>query len=207
MGDIINIATGDKWPNTYVQDHMREALSRHELRIKLMDDKAGVSVWSMSRPSTCAYSAQIIFSPEGIVLQGDIGFGSHQTGICSHSGYGIEWFSSRKSENYLCEKFLTREFVPEEAAETIAGWLKSPEDYGLEEEFQIRGLREIVSNLMDNDLVDATRLYDELNLLDVDTSEGVPGWGYNRSDAGWLCAVQQRFSELFQETELWQKGE
>ena len=39
-------------------------------------------------------------------------------------------------------------------------------------------------------------LYREIEEL-FGHAEDIPGTGYNPADAGWLCAIQQRFSQLY----------
>jgi hypothetical protein len=179
---------------TYVKQHMRESLRDHVLTPVLEDEATGISVWNLHREGTRIMKVQVTFTPEGIFIMGDLCPGLY--GVGSALGYGIGWFGSQKSEGYLCEKFLTREWVPEYAAEEVEDILKVPEDYGLTPD-AVEGLRMVVAALRDDTSYSETRLYDDLDLAEYPLDDGVPGYGYEPSDAGWLCAIQQRFAELY----------
>jgi hypothetical protein len=185
-------------PGSYVKAHMREALKGHKLSVvSLSATRVGVSVFNMKRDGTRIMKVQISFTPEGIFIMGDLCPGLH--GVGSALGYGLGWFKGRKSEGYLCEKFLVTGFVAEYAADSIEDTLKDPEDYDLTPD-AVKGLREVITHLRDDSSYGETRLYDDLCLLDYPTDDGVPGYGYDPRDAGWLCAIQQRFAELWDDS-------
>jgi len=64
--------------------------------------------------STC-----FIFSPEGIILTGDLTPARHGRGATSCYGYGLGWFAGRLSDSYLCEKFLEKGWHADLAAEDL----------------------------------------------------------------------------------------
>jgi hypothetical protein len=205
---------------------MREALANHELKCIAEDGK--VQVWSMRRPNDSAFRVQVSFSPEGIAIQGDIGFGPNQGGICSDMGYGLNWFGCKKSESYLCEKFLREIWQPRVAKRDIADRLKQArEDFEkavpviIEEYIDLYGGEvdeaEVRSDPTEWGLDDEHKEVEGWKALYSWSEEDGPArlaelgsehfedfWDYGIgqdfpiSDAAWLCAVQQRFVELYQ---------
>lgn len=63
-------------------------------------------------------STLILFTPEGIIIGGDLcpGNDPRNSGVTSPIGYGLNWFAGRLSPVYLCEKFLYEGFHPAVAA-------------------------------------------------------------------------------------------
>jgi hypothetical protein len=192
---------------SYIEPHMREALADHEL-VKVLDqtvEKVGRFVaFTMRRPDGGRiYSVLVTFTPEGIVIQGDIQVGKHP-GIASCVGYGLGWFAGYLSEDYLCSKFLHKEHVPEVASEHLQyilaeGYLDGAE--GREE--KERAIREALaewtkyaSGPCSDGYAFGTFWQDTMN----NCLDGA-GQDYDPGDAGWLCAIQQRFAELYREIE------
>lgn len=179
---------------SYVQAHFVESLKDHQLECILNDKKTGISVWNMRRPGTRMYGVQITFSPEGIALQGDVVYGPGG-GLTSTCGYGLGWFSGYLSEDYLCEKFLQKQWVAEYAAEELEEELKNPEDYAIDEKM-IEPLKNIISQL--GEVIETgTQLWEALDDIDYCIDDGPPGWGYGPVEAMALCSVQQKFAELY----------
>lgn len=60
-------------------------------------------------------STLILFTPEGIIITGDLcpGNDPRNSGVTSSLGYGINWFAGKLSPCYLCEKFLSEGFHKE----------------------------------------------------------------------------------------------
>lgn len=180
---------------SYVAAHMRKSLENHQL-IQLVDLPNFQSFYLKDPSKGRMMSTLISFTPEGIVLQGDLTPSHH--GDVSALGYGLNWFAQDLSEYYLCEKFLTQEFVAEYA------------DRGMREEI-IRQRREgEITKDRARELwgevgvsgdftgpMDAYEFWTEE--LGYDDGHGCPGYGYAPGKAGWLCAIQQRFSQLYQE--------
>lgn len=133
-------------------------------------------------------STLILFTPEGIVLMGDLT--PERNGTVSAFGYGKGWFSSKLSGDYLCEKFLERRWISEIAEERLRDRKWNSEMYGEE---QAEQMISIADELSDNHGVEW--LSDELNEIGYDLSDGVPGIGYDSRERSWLIAIQQRFSE------------
>jgi len=181
---------------TYIEPHMRTALTGHTLTPLVRDEGARIEVWRMARAGTRAMSVQIAGTPEGICLMGDLHPGPDRNGCCSVFGRGLRWFSQEQmSESDLCSKFLTRAWVPEIAAETLRRWGANPGDYGLEA-CQAGTIRVLATRVHD---CDERQFYDALTELGLDDGDGIPGYGYPPEDAGWLCAIQERFSALYRE--------
>lgn len=146
-----------------------------------------------------------------ICITGDLCPGQNH-GVLSNWGYGLEWFASQKGENYLCEKFLRKEWRPEKCL----AWLEEE----LSEERKLIAAGEHAEN--DDDYREASnrveklqaiifeweelleeegptgihhRFYRDLGQGSVD--DGLPGMGYAPRDAGLLCAAQQAFARLY----------
>jgi hypothetical protein len=107
--------------------------------------------------------------------------------------YDLQWFIGNAGGDYLCSKFLDKKWQPEIASELMADWLVSDKDLTAEQ-------REVVEEALeelDSDGMGSERLWHALVNAEIDVSDGVPGTDYPRADAGWLCAVQQRFRDLY----------
>ncbi len=247
---------------TIVDSHMRESLENHILEQLLDTEK--FKAFKMKRPgSGRSMSTQILFTPEGIVISGDLCPRPGTRGVVSDLGYGLGWFSGRLSEGYLCEKFFVvgwhRELAEEELKRMIKavrwgdydsyGWTGKLEEVSEERREQHDELvrtRKTLKDLMVSDEADREEqikdtqeeigdLWKELRLLrekvvklravlvekvndllqrldwgDMDQmgfgdcwreinadAEDTPGWGYPPADGAWLCAIQQRFVELY----------
>ena len=98
----------------------REEFSRHELTL-LCGDQWYTAIWLLRKPGTSVYSVHICFTPAGIVLTGDVMFGDSRA-VATYPGYGVEWFASTLSPDYLAEKFLTKGWTQDRAREDAA-WL------------------------------------------------------------------------------------
>ena len=82
----------------------------------------------------------------------------------------------------------------------LADWLKEPEDWLVDDHQE--EIRELISggHYWKYDVPSQVELYEALNELSpCYVDDGVPGVGYPLHDAGWLCAAQQRFVELYAE--------
>ncbi len=248
---------------TIVDSHMRESLEGHILEQVL--DTRRFKAFKMKRPdSGRMMSTQIMFTPEGIVISGDLCPRPGTRGVVSDLGYGLDWFSGKLSENYLCEKFFVvgwhRALAEEELKVMIKavkrgdydsyGWTGELEEVSGERreqhdelvrtrktlkdlmvsdeadrEEQIKDTREEIDDLWkelrplrekvvklrselgdkiddllyktagSNDL-DVMGFYDGWREINED-AEDTPGWGYPPADGAWLCAIQQRFAELY----------
>lgn len=176
---------------TYIEPHMREALAEHVLETVLESEK--ISAYYLKRPGQGRMmSTLILFTPEGIVLQGDLTPG--QNGNVSALGYGRGWFSGRLSGGYLCEKFLNKVFRPDKAKRAIKeDIIEQRRDGSITKD----RARELWNDMPDGDEHDGRLFYefymDELGRDGCD----FPAYGYDLAEAGWLCAIQERFAALY----------
>ena len=173
----------------YVQPHMRDSFKNHRLEL-LSSGK--ITAFYMKEPNTRMMGVLIVFTPEGIAILGDLTPERHGTVSCY--GYGLYWFASHLSEDYLCEKFLEKKWVPEYAAETLR-------DSYFRENLSAEKCEELdkIANTIDGGEVDARFLHEGLCDLELYHGDLLPGYGYAPAEAGWLCAIQQKFSELHAE--------
>ena len=181
---------------TYIQEHMTAALRCHIL------ERKSDTHFVMRRPETGTYLLHVAEVGNHIVLTGDLTIGGPH-GCVSAGGYGLNWFSGRKSEEYLCEKFLTHKWQWEAAAEELRNWVEGDAAWLAKEEDR-EPLRRILDwdqgsgFHWDYDVPTAHELYEALREIEpCYVDDGVPGKDYPRADAGWLCAAQQKFAELF----------
>lgn len=236
-----------------VMKHMRETLRDHVLEEIPAGER--IKAFYIKEPGTRMGSSLILFTPEGIAIMGDLTPGR---GAMSVYGYGLSWFASELGEDYLCGKFLEKEWVPEYAADYCRWMAKEVRkgQYDDDEFLKVRKLANERANLghdlvllrkdlhgavegedvagmkaegrelcrklgeLRSQIVEARekvaalflelardveewaygceRFAEEVEEIEPGACEdGVPGYGYKPSDAGWLCAIQQRFSELY----------
>lgn len=184
--------------STYIWSHMVESLSEHRLTKTVSTDR--LTYYVMRRPDCGHYRVDLIFAAHRIWLSGDIALGANQHGVTSTLGYGESWFRGRLSETYLCEKFLPHVWQWEAAEEQIRDWIENPDSYETSPA-DIPRLKELLEPSFGvyGD-PQAHEVYE--HLLDIDQryiDDSIPGNDYPRGDAGWLCAIQQRFAALVEE--------
>ena len=186
----------------YVKEHMKKALANH--RLAFLVDEPDASVFVMKAPNTGIYSITILESRGHLCLFGDLTIGGPH-GCVSASGYGINWFSSQKSDDYLCSKFLEKSWHWEICEAELREIVSRAEE--LVE--VIEAAKEMLSEdyLWTWGTPTSQDVYEKLDNSRYDTSDGIPGHGYDPSDAGWLVAVQRRFSELFNDGQIYESIE
>lgn len=179
-----------------VKDYHRKALADHVL-IRKSDMH-----FVMRRPDSSFYSINIAEVGGHLVLVGDLTIGGPH-GCVSAGGYGFGWFSGVKSIDYLCSKFLKQTWEWEYALEYFPDWIANAEDYGYTDE-QVDLLKEFLSGsyLWPWGTPTSHDFYNALDDAGFDMSDGVPGYGYPIADAGWLGAVNEKFSELYTKEQL-----
>lgn len=196
---------------TYMHIHMPDALKHHVLTV--VCDTEDVKVYKMHRPGDSAYRVQITFSPEGIAIQGDVGLGPNQGGICTMTGgYGVGWFGREQSEGYLCSKFMVKQWQRRVVTRDLRAYqrdalaeLQDATDGGADEE-EIEGLKEVsdawshLVSFWDEDDTSDKELHEEGSQRIPDFWDYGIGMDYPLADAGWLVAIQQRFAALYAET-------
>lgn len=165
---------------------MRNALKDHKL-VKVQDGE--VLAFYLRKEDTLSMSTLLVFTPEGIAMMGDLT--PERNGSISSRSYGLKWFVGELSESYLCEKFLEQKYVPELAKQALLnpnGYLR--EDADEETISKLDNLANIIDSLSTHEL------YEHLTDMGY-ASECIPGYGYDPGEAGWLCAIQQKFAALY----------
>lgn len=108
-----------------IDKHMTESLKDHELT--MIADTPDIKAFYMKKPGTGIFSVLLMFTPEGIGLTGDLTFGDG--GLWSaRGGYGLGWFSSDLSEDYLCSKFLKSDHWDADRAANESVFEDNPDD-------------------------------------------------------------------------------
>lgn len=206
----------------YIRPHMRKALAGHMLTCLVSTDE--VHIYRMARPGVRAYCVLLAFTPEGIFIQGDVALGRDRGGIGTPVYKSLEWFAGQLSADYLCSKFLSKAWQREVASRDIVDQLHHAEQElaeACEDELRYRGLgeddvsdeelhaspavreyadavegwREVQDCLRDE--VSEHEIYEVYSKYFCDFLEYCIGYDYPLDDAGWLCAIQERFSQLF----------
>ena len=154
-------------------------------------------------------STLITFTPEGIVIMGDLC--PDENGVISCYGYGRAWFTGKLSSRYLCEKFLHQKWEPKAAIEWVKDHIESIKagdhdddpDYDNPPSPEVKKKREEMIEKftpligwLDSDM-DARQFYDALEEAGYVVDDGLPGWDYSWTEAGLLAALQQKFAELW----------
>lgn len=180
---------------TYIQPHMRECLKAHILEPLETGEK--VQAFYLKKPGQGrAMSTLILFTPEGIVLQGDLTPG--QNGNVSTIGYGLNWFRGELCGSYLCEKFLTKCYVPELVTDKLLAEILRQRREGELDQEKARECWDEVECEFEFDFSNPSDTYKFwTEELGNDDGDGCPGFGYRPGEAGWLCAIQERFAELY----------
>lgn len=179
---------------SFVTAAMKQSLANHVLEEALPFDKGFLAYYMKEPGQGRMMSTLFIFTPEGIVIMGDLcPGGPGNRGSISSYNYGIGWFSRKQSEYYLCEKFLSKEWqlvVAERwCREHIDEMKEDKEDLARLDEWQ-----ELLGRLQGGE-IGRDQLYDDLQDLDYEPED--EGYEYPLNTAGWLCALQQRFVELY----------
>ncbi len=139
-------------------------------------------------------STLIIFSPEGIILCGDLCPGKDNYGVISSVGYGPTWFSEPKSLGYLAEKFR----VPQVWSAEIAAKYFDHDNHrdGLTED-QLEDFNDVVDDLKNGRIESDRDMYDRLDGI-VDLCDGIPGYQPDPDMLGHIAAINRKFAELYQ---------
>lgn len=172
---------------TYVTDYMKQQLVEHTLEV------AGGCL-RMGKPETVFYEVFLAEVANRLCITGDIMLGGNLHGVVSAPGYSLDWFGGELSESYLCEKFLRKEWQWEVVVEDMNALFESGE---AEDWWENTGkIRDFLRN-PEWRYGEPTiqEFYEFMEGVGNDGSE-LPGHDYPRGEAGWLCAIQQRFVEL-----------
>jgi hypothetical protein len=195
---------------SYVKPSMKDALKNHVLEEALPQTEEFRAFYMKEPGQGRMMSTLFIFTPEGIVIMGDLcPGGPNNQGSISDYNYGLAWFSGRLSEHYLCSKFLRQEWQAEAALEWIGEHIKdighddgpgfdddNTADSKKKHKAKVEEFREIERDLLGGEMGES-HFRDDLERAGYSVDDELPGYDYPRKTAGWLCALQQRFSELF----------
>lgn len=110
--------------------YVRQLDGEHGARLSVLMESAD-GKWKAFRiskhPDHFTMSADIIFTPNQIILTGDVR--PVRGGCMSDFGYGLDWFASRLDSSYLSEKFLQKKWSQVKA---INAWQERIEQYKVE---------------------------------------------------------------------------
>lgn len=181
---------------TLVNDAQRETLERHVLDVHV--DTPQLKAWYLRDPRREVgriNSVMILGTREGIVITGDLCPGVN--GALNACGYDVDWFAGKLSEDYLCSKFLRRTFVPEQGAAELRRRIVERRRDGSDyiSKTVARETFDAVSNAEKWHELSAERAY--AIATDADIEFDSLGYGWDPVEAGWLCAIQQRFAALY----------
>ena len=181
---------------SYINDGHRTILSRHELRLVTEDLSQKTSIWSLQAPGTREYSALISFTPEGMAITGDIRIKSNGVHSAPGSGCTLAWFRGHLNEDYLIEKFdLDSTWDQERAWWDLVDIIKQLDIH--DDAHMLRQLVPIAGDLA-SVTVDHDTFLKRIEMTGYeDTDRSLPGWGVAVTQAGWLCAIQWKFKELW----------
>lgn len=188
---------------SYITEQMRKELADHVLvehdEPTYCMQRLGTSVFESSGARTIVRIGEFA---DRLCVAGDIRLGANNYGLVSAPGYGIYWFADDLSEAYLCEKFFRKEWRWDASVEAIRWLIKFDEDAD-EDGWWTRHATELSAYLADpkwryDDTPNEWEFREKMASLGFDSEVGDPlGCDYPRKQAGWLCAIQQRFRELY----------
>lgn len=172
-------------------------MSLASLQLQCVCATKNVRSFRMAKHGTRINSVQITETREGLVIQGDLCPGRH--GVCSDPGYDLDWFARSSSPSYLAEKFLTKCFVPEGAADRIEEYL---EDSRLDDDAR-RRIEAMARSVLAGEvgLNDIVEFYQSMRWDVCDIQNDYP-----IRDYALLSCIQKRFEELYQGELLLSEG-
>jgi hypothetical protein len=180
---------------SYVKPGMKDALKNHVLE-EVLPQTGEFRAFYLKEPGQGrVMSTLFVFTPEGIVIMGDLCPGGPKNqGSISDYNYGLAWFSSKLSERYLCSKFMT----PVWQIEVAEGWVREHIEE-IKKEADADDLKRLpewedLFGSLEGGEMGADHFHETLHALDYEPED--EGCDYHWNTAGWLCALQQRFSEL-----------
>lgn len=181
---------------SFVTPAIKEALKNHVLEEALPFGHGFLAYYMREPGQGRMMSTLFVFTPEGIVIMGDLcPGGPGNRGSISNYNYGIGWFSKPKSEYYLCEKFLSREWQSVVAADWVKEHIGQITLNNDADELKQLGEWEDLLHSLEGREMGADHFHDALQDLGYDHED--EGYEYPLNTAGWLCGLQQRFVELY----------
>lgn len=141
-------------------------------------------------------SAMVVFTPEGIVIMGDVCPG--RNGVVSAYGYGKKWFASELDKDYLASKFLPKVWVEDVAAQ----WLRETIDKETIDDMtgmdnpKTAAMRQKLGDLLaefdDGPCFGPEGFHERLDAI-MPGLEGSIGYDYEPRDVELLAAIQRGF--------------
>jgi hypothetical protein len=156
-------------------------------------------------PARRMMSTLLIFSPEGIVITGDM----HpcQRGVIIQ-GYGLDWFASKQEPGYLASKCLEKRYSDTQARDDIQqmirDWTKDAWKYRAPGQVAVaKALRAGFRKLGEERDWDLSwgwqeKVHSTFWEILQDDVYGI-GLSYDTGDFAWLSAIQRRFAEVYRE--------
>jgi len=167
----------------------KEEFKNHELTTLVENNK--IQAYRVAAPNSSIMSFYLTFLPCGIGISGDIT--PNRNGVWSSKSYDKDWFLKRRSPDYLCEKFLEKVFIIDNAVEEILDLELSVDK---EEDRQY-----IIAELKGGEMSEE-KLYDELSsLLGIYDYFGI-GYDYDDVEKEILVSIQYKFKELYEKYEI-----
>jgi hypothetical protein len=151
--------------------------------------------------TTRMMSAMLVFTPENIIITGDLHPGRH--GVISAAGYGLEWFCRNLEPDYLASKFLESGVWEEDRArDELQRYIHehTGEAWCQRDKRTVKRLRGLRNMLRTSPWIyeSAQTWYDAVSEHISDLWDHGQFWGYPTTDYIWLAAIQRRFREAYQ---------
>jgi len=186
---------------TYIQPYMKQSLEGHVLEQTLDTEK--YKAFYLKRPGEGRMmSTLIMFTPEGIVIMGDLC--PSDRGAVSAFGYGLGWFYGILGEDYLCGKFLRKVWQKDAANEELKAYVVDEElnakKWPNDKHYSDRPWKRVFDRWEAGGYETEEHLHEIMRAEGAYDGETFPGYDYPESAAGWLCAIQKRFAELMSES-------
>ncbi len=195
----------------YLEPHMVDSLKDHVLT-RLASTEL-VDHWKLSAPKGSAQAGllwvHIMFTPIGIVIGGDL-MGRGVIGRLDVKTYDAAWLAALPSADYLCSKFLEKVWQREAAArwcrrhanEIRQGELDPSHPITMSVEswraWRFRHFMGLAADLEGLAVETREQFVLALRELDYETAgDEPPGTDYPLAEAGWLFAIQRKFSEEY----------
>lgn len=198
----------------YLQPHMTEELKDHALEIL----PATELLWHarLSRPTGHPrgqhYWVHLMWTPIGIVIGGDLLGRGVIARIGLKGGYGPDWFGAKLDEHYLCSKFMAEVWQRDAAIRWCRDHAKlvrdgeldsskpfvNPANLAFWRETRFKAFLALADQLEGLEVETMEEFRTALRKLEYDTSGDIPpGVDFPLVEAGWLCAIQRKFAELW----------
>lgn len=174
---------------SYVEQHMVDALRNHTLT-EITPKGSSVRAFSMREGGSRIMSVLLLFTPEGIILAGDLRLTTSGVVIAYHQD--LNWFLGALHEQYLCSKFLQKEWQPSVAERDLLCLMSESDDLTPERKEALTRVFEDIDTMTQHDFRAALQGH-----LDEEVAAGLGAGDYSHADAGWLVIIQRTFATLY----------